>query len=214
MSEPAKQVGKAVDTIQQRLTEYASEFRFDVLTPEAIHAAKVRVIDTLGCLIGAFFGEPGSVARNLAAGLPQPDGATVIGTRMKTLPDIAAFVNATTARDSEMTDAYHYPGSFHGHPSDIVTPLLAVAEQRGASGRAYIESLVLGYEVFLRFSNAFHNEGFDATNFTVVASANTFPKELRNVVTNFISKFVRGVFFTVVLLQLVRPHLWAQVVGG
>jgi len=171
MSEPAKHVGKAVDAIQQRLTEYASEFRYDALTPEAIHAAKVRVIDTLGCLTGAFFGEPGSVARNLAAGLPQPDGATVIGTRMKTLPDIAAFVNATTARDSEMTDAYHYPGSFHGHPSDIVTPLLAVAEQLGASGRAYIESLVLGYEVFLRFSNAFHNEGFDATNFTVVASA-------------------------------------------
>ena len=49
---------------------------------------------------------------------------------------------------------------------------------------------------------------------TVIASANTFPKELRNVVANFISKFVRGVFFTVVLLQLVRPHLWAQVVGG
>ena len=41
-----------------------------------------------------------------------------------------------------------------------------------------------------------------------------FPKELRNVVTNFISKFVRGVFFTVVLPKLVRPHLWAQVAGG
>ena len=36
----------------------------DVTHPsaEAVHAAKVRVIDTLGCLIGAFFGEPGRVA--------------------------------------------------------------------------------------------------------------------------------------------------------
>ena len=49
---------------------------------------------------------------------------------------------------------------------------------------------------------------------TVIASAKTFPKELRNVFANFISKFVRGVIFTVVLPKFVRPHLWAQVAGG
>jgi len=171
MSEPTKHVDKAEDSIQQQLVGYASGLRYDAITVEAVHAAKVRVIDTLGCLIGAFFGEPGRVARALAAQMPNPRGATVIGTRMKTMPDMAAFVNATTARDSEMTDAYHYPGSFHGHPSDIVTPILAVAEHVGASGRDYIASLVLGYEVFLRFSNVFNNEGFDAANFTVIGSA-------------------------------------------
>ena len=49
---------------------------------------------------------------------------------------------------------------------------------------------------------------------TVIASEKKIPKELRNGVANFISKFLRGVFFTVVLLKLVRPHLWAQVAGG
>ncbi len=70
-----------------------------------------------------------------------------------------------------MTDSYHRPGSFHGHPSDIVTPIFAVAEHIGASGRDYIASLVLGYEVFLRFSDVFHNEGFDGANFSVIANA-------------------------------------------
>ena len=171
MNKAPQHSNKTADSIQQALTAYASEFRYDDLPAEAIHAAKVRVIDTLGCLIGAFFGEPARVARALAARLPNPDGATVIGTRMKTMPDMAAFANATTARDSEMTDSYHYPRSFHGHPSDIVTPVLAVAEHVGASGRDYIASLILGYEVFLRFSNAFDNEGFDAANFGVIANA-------------------------------------------
>ena len=87
-----------VDSIQQRLTSYACGLNYDGLSPEAIHAAKVRIIDTLGALIGGFFGEPCRIARNLAAQMPNPDGATVIGTRMKTTPDMAAFVNATTAR--------------------------------------------------------------------------------------------------------------------
>ena len=171
MTETAKNVNKAVDSIQQVVTSYATEFRYAGLPPNVIHVAKVRVIDTLGCLIGAFFGEPGRVARRLAAQMPSPQGATVIGCRMKTTPDMAAFVNATTARDSEMIDAYHYPQSFHGHPSEMVTPILAVAEHIGASGRDYIAGLVLGYEIFLRFSNVFHNEGFDTTNLAVIGNA-------------------------------------------
>src|SRR5688572_23698695 len=91
MTEPATHTAKAVDAIQQQLTDYASEFSYDALSPEAIHTAKVRFIDTMGCLVGAFSGEPGRIARKLAATMPHPHGATVIGTRMKTTPDMAAF---------------------------------------------------------------------------------------------------------------------------
>src|SRR5580704_11877728 len=96
-----RSVNKEVDSIQQRLTSYAYDLNYDDLSPEVIHAAKVRVIDTLGALIGGFFGEPCRIARNLASQMPSPDGATVIGTRMKTTPDMAAFVNGTTARYTE-----------------------------------------------------------------------------------------------------------------
>ena len=79
MSKPTE---RSVDSIQQRLTSYAYGLNYDGLTPEAIHAAKVRVIDTLGALISGFFDEPCRIARNLAAQTPIPAGATVIGTRM------------------------------------------------------------------------------------------------------------------------------------
>lgn len=159
------------DRIQQRLTEYAAAFAYESLPAEAIHAAKVRTIDTLGALIAGFFSDACCMARNLAAEVPHPHGATVIGTRMKTTPDLAAFVNGTTARYAEMTDTYHGPGSAGGHPSDVITPVLAAAEYTHRSGRDFIAAVVLAYEIYLRFSDVFPNRDFDHTNFCCLATA-------------------------------------------
>src|SRR5262249_52909217 len=82
---------KAVDRIQQGLTDYAVRLSYESLSPAAIRIAKERVIDTLGALVVGFFGEPCQIARNVAAAMPDPRGATVVGTRMKTTPDMAAF---------------------------------------------------------------------------------------------------------------------------
>ena len=172
MNNPPADIGnKAVDSIQRRLTDYACGLDYDRLSPEAIHAAKVRIIDTLGALIGGFFGESCCIARNLAAQMPNPAGATVIGTRMKATPDMAAFVNATTARYVEMTDFYHWPGSAEGHPSDVVTPVLAAAEHAHVGGREFITAVVLAYEVYQRISDVFRNPGFDPTNFACLGTA-------------------------------------------
>ena len=161
-----------IDSIQQRLTDYAFSFTYEDIPPEVIHAVKVRVIDTLGVLIGGFFGESCRIARNLAARMPNADGATVIGTRMKTTPDMAAFVNAITSYYLAMTDGYLWPGSASGHPSNLLPPVLAAAEHAQSSGREFITSLVLAYEVYSRFSDAFHNRaGFDTANFACIGSA-------------------------------------------
>lgn len=160
-----------VDSIQQRLTDYACGLSYDQLSAETIHAAKVRVIDTLGALIGGFFGAPSRIARNLAALMPNAEGATVIGTRMKTTPDMAAFVNGTTARFVEMMDVYHWPGSYHGHPGDVVLPILAAAEHARVGGRELITGIVLAYEVFLRICDVFKNHSIDNTTFCCLASA-------------------------------------------
>ena len=128
----------AADSIQQRLVDYACGLRYEGLSAETIHAAKVRVIDTLSALIGGFHGEPCRILRKRAARVPDPDGATVIGTAIRTTPDMAAFVNGTTARYVEMNDVYHWPGSSGGHPSDLLAPILAVAEHARGGGREFI----------------------------------------------------------------------------
>lgn len=160
-----------MDTIQSQLSGYAARLQYEDLDPETVHAAKVRVIDTLGALIGGFFGEPCRIARDVAAHMPQSAGATVIGTRLATSPDVAAFVNGTTARYVEMNDVYHWPGSSGGHPSDVLMPVLGVAEHVRASGRDFITAVVLAYEVYLRMSDAVRTPGFDCANFCCMGSA-------------------------------------------
>jgi 2-methylcitrate dehydratase len=174
MNKPVeKLLERQVDGTQLKLTEFARKLRYDDLPEDIVHTAKVRVIDTLGSLIGGFFADPCRIARDVAAAMPNDNGATVIGTRMKTSPEMAAYVNAATARYVEMNDIYHWPGALGGHPSDVLTPVLAAAEHMKSSGRDFITGVVLAYEVYQSFSDVFKNVGmgFDHTNFCTLGSA-------------------------------------------
>jgi 2-methylcitrate dehydratase len=171
MTQSDHAAGMSSDAIQQGITDYACAFNYELITSQAHHAAKACVIDTLGALICGFHGEPCRIARDIVARAPQPSGVTVVGTRVKTSPDMAAFANATTARYAELTDIYHLPGSAVAHPSDAVTPALAAAEYAHASGRDFIAAIVLAYEISLQFAHVFKNEGFDNTNLGCLGAA-------------------------------------------
>ena len=171
MNQPTDLKVDHADEIQSHLSGYAARLGYEDLDAEAVHAAKVRVIDTLGALIGGFFGEPCRAARDIAAHFPQAQGSTVIGTRMTTSPDLAAFANAATARYVEMNDVYHWPGSSGGHPSDVLMPIFGVGEYAHANGKDLITAIVLGYEIYLRMSDAVRTPGFDCANFCCMGSA-------------------------------------------
>ncbi len=181
MNKPVEHdVGRKVDLVQQQITEYASQLTYESLSADAVQAAKVRILDTFGALMGGFLDESARIARKSAARSPSPDGATIIGTRMKTTADVAAFVNATTSRCVEMNDTYHGPGSHGGHPSDVIMPVLAAAEHAGCSGRELITGVVLAYEIYLRISDTLPvRTGFDATTFSGIAVAIAAGKMLR-----------------------------------
>ncbi len=168
---PKDSTNKAQDSIQHQLTHFAISLAYEAIAPEAVHAAKLRIIDTLGALIGGFFAEPCAIARNLAAMMPDQAGATVIGTRIKTTVEMAAFSNAAAARYLEMNDLYQWPGAFGGHTSDTISPVLAVAEHVHASGRDFITGMVAAYEVYTRISDVFKNMGFDHVNLCTLGSA-------------------------------------------
>lgn len=159
------------DVVQRFLTLRTSEWTFESLSAEAVHAAKALLIDTLGVLIGGFTGDPCRLARNLATRIPQPEGATIIGTTHQTTPDLAAFANATTARYLELNDIYHRAGVQGGHPSDVITPVLAAGEYAHATGRDCIAAIALAYDVYLRFADSTNIPGFDASTFSCLSVA-------------------------------------------
>ena len=163
-----------MDAIQTRLASYAHGLSVVDIPPATLHAARVRVIDTLGAVLGGFDDECNRVARAVAMDTPLASsaaGATLLGTSFKAPVDVAAFVNATASRSAEINDVYHAPGSKNGHPSDVITPLLAVAETAHANGRDLLTAVVLAYEIYLRLANGFTNRAFDATNFCGIAVA-------------------------------------------
>jgi 2-methylcitrate dehydratase len=206
----------AIDGLQQRLADYSAGLRYDELPAQVVHAAKVRVIDTLAALAGGFDGEPCAIARRMAARMPDPDGATITGTDRKTALDMAAFVNATTARYVELNDVYHWPGSGGGHPSDVVMPILGVAEHARASGRELITAVVLAYEIYLRLSDAIGKRPFDCANYACLAVALASARLLGLPPAQIGSAASMAVVPNIVLRQVRTGHLsmWKAVTAG
>ncbi len=115
---------------------------------EGHHAAAQRLLlDTLAVGLGAFRHPASVIARRYLEFFPDfPQGATVWGTRRRAPLPVASLVNGVPLRAYDYNDVlYGQRGA--GHPSDMVAPLIAAAEWRGASGRELLDALAVGYEI-------------------------------------------------------------------
>lgn len=139
--------------LSQKIAEYSHQFRFDKLPKETVHEVKRRVIDSLGCAMGAYLHEPPKIAREVARMATSELGATVIGTAHKSTPELAAFANGTMFRYLDFNDTYL--SKEPAHPSDNIAALLAVAEAFELSGEDLIAAIVLSYEIQCRLCDAY-----------------------------------------------------------
>jgi 2-methylcitrate dehydratase len=148
------------DATVRRIADYACGLSFSDLAPAAVHACKRRLADTLGCAVAAFDAEPCRIARGLALRAEAADGARVLGTARRALPELAAFANAAMGRYLDGNDCF--PGG-GGHPSGVIAPVLAAAQLAGADAKAAIAAIVAGYEVHraLHESLRVMSKGFD-----------------------------------------------------
>lgn len=157
-------------TIVESLSDYAAALRFDDLPPDVVHQAKRLLIDTLGCAIGGFDGEPSAVARAVAGDVASRRPATVLGTGRQTSPDLATFANGVMIRYLDFNDGYTSRES--GHPSDAIAAVLSPAEVAHGDGRTVLTATVLAYEAFCRLADAVsvRARGFDHVTLGSIAS--------------------------------------------
>src|SRR5712671_1920408 len=139
-------------TLAHQLADYAYALQFEELSPEVVHEVKRRVIDSLGCALGAWEEEPCRIAREVASEFSAKRGSTIIGTSHKAPPDWTAFANGCCIRYFDYNDTYL--SKEPAHPSDNIAAVLAVAESVGANGRELITAIALAYEVQCRFCDA------------------------------------------------------------
>lgn len=139
-------------TVANGLAELVSAIRFDALSEEVVRETKRRVLDAIGCTLGGFHGEPGTMIRDLVADLGGRSESTVFGAPQRTSCEKATLANATMLRYLDYMDSH--AGSDPCHPCFNIPPCLAVGERVGASGQDLIAATVAGYEIQIRFQEA------------------------------------------------------------
>jgi 2-methylcitrate dehydratase len=139
-------------SLAHQLADYACALRFEDLSKDVVHEVERRVLDSLGCAIGAWQEEPCAIARKVASDFSAKRGSTIIGTNHKAPPDWTAFANGCCIRYFDYNDTYL--SKEPAHPSDNISAALAVAESVGANGRELITAIALAYEVQCRFCDA------------------------------------------------------------
>ncbi len=139
-------------TVAERLSQYACALHYRDLPSEVVHEVKRRVIDSLGCALGAFHERPVKIARSLALKVPSSDGATILGMDDRSSPETATFVNGAMIRYYDYNDTYL--SLEPAHPSDNLSAALAMAETQKRNGKELITALVVGYEVQCRLCDA------------------------------------------------------------
>ena len=139
-------------SLAHQLADYACALRFEDLSKDVVHEVKRRVLDSLGCAIGAWKEEPCAIARKVASNFSAKQGSTIIGTSHKAPPDWTAFANGCCIRYFDYNDTYL--SKEPAHPSDNISAALAAAESVGANGRELITAIALAYEVQCRLCDA------------------------------------------------------------
>src|SRR5689334_15519498 len=139
-------------SLAHQFAEYGCALRFEDLSRDTVHEVKRRLIDSIGCALGAWNEEPCRIARKVASEFSAKHGATIIGTHHQAPPDWAAFATGCCIRYFDYNDTYL--SKEPAHPSDNISAVLAVAESVGASGRDAITAIALAYEVQCRLCDA------------------------------------------------------------
>src|SRR5947199_3440862 len=160
----------AAPTLATRLAKYATSLTFDTLTPEAVHEAKRRFIDSFATAMGAMPAEAYHIARKCALRVSGNPGASILGGG-RTSPEWATFVNGLLIRYLDFNDTYL--SKEPAHPSDNLAPVLAVGEAVGAGGKDLIAAAVLAYGVQCRFCDAasLRQHGIDHVTYGAISSA-------------------------------------------
>jgi 2-methylcitrate dehydratase PrpD len=138
-------------TTTQTLAQFVADATFDDLPPGIVAAAKLYILDSLGCQIGGAVMPHARVALGVVTPMSGTPEATVLATGHRTNRLFAGYLNAALANALDFDDCY----LDIAHPAATIVPsAMATAERVGASGEDLLNAIVVGYEVSLRICDA------------------------------------------------------------
>ena len=138
-------------TIAAELAKHILATRYADLPPEAIHWAKIGLLDTVGVTIAGSRDDSTRIVTQVTTGSSGP--SLLFGQDRRVSAMDAAQINGTAAHALDFDDCSNTMG---GHPSAPILPVIfALADQfdaGGASGKDFIAAYVAGFETECKLS--------------------------------------------------------------
>jgi 2-methylcitrate dehydratase PrpD len=162
----------------RKLAEFVVETKYDALPEEAVRAAKMMILDTLGCGIAGYVLSKDEVMPVLKV-IKDMGGkreCTLLVSGKKTSWFNAILGNGTLMHSIDYDDTR--PGPLTHTGAVVVPSVMAMGEKLGASGKEVLLATVLGYESVFRIGssvmpthyNFWHSTGTNGTFGAAVAA--------------------------------------------
>jgi 2-methylcitrate dehydratase len=150
-------------TVVEQMAEFAVHSDVAKMSRSALLQLKIRILDALGCALGAMDADPVCRVRRFVMDFSRDGCCTLIGSG-RSAPDRAALYNGGLVRYLDFNDSYLAPHETC-HPSDNLGAVLAAAELARADGATLLTALAVAYQVQCRLSDAapVRDRGFDHT---------------------------------------------------
>jgi 2-methylcitrate dehydratase PrpD len=165
----SKPTGCAADIMKKNLRQSFSEFivntRFSDLPKEVVDQTKRCILDFVGVALAGSKVGLAPIITGIVCNNGGTQEATLVGDGTKVPASSAALVNSIKGHTLDMDDGHRYAGA---HPGIVVIPAaLAIGELKNVNGTDLIESIVVGYETFIRIASSINphhaQQGFHTT---------------------------------------------------
>ena len=118
------------ETLSEKLARHFSSLQFDQIPADVVDAAKLHILDSLGCLLAGSRLEPGRLAYELAVATSGANGtSTLLGSDRRVAFLDAVQAMSVAAHCGEMDDIHGGAGTCIG--AMIVPALSAIGEKHG-----------------------------------------------------------------------------------
>jgi 2-methylcitrate dehydratase PrpD len=136
-------------TPSAQLAAFAAALRFDDIPAHVVRRTEDLLVDWFGSAVAGHGSRPVEALTRVVMKMgPSTGSSEVMVNRALTSPYIAAMSNAAASHVAEQDDVHN--GSVF-HPATVVfSPVVAMAQAMGASGRQLLTAAVAGYEVGIR----------------------------------------------------------------
>lgn len=167
--------------ITRQLVEFVADLDYSQIPSTVIDRTKILFLDWIGSCIAGRSSVPVSIIENASRVMGVYAGKSeIIPTGKKGAPFYASFINGASSHVVELDDLYN---AAVFHPGTVVFPsALATAQDLGSSGREFILSSIIGYEIGARVGKflgkshykIFHTTGTAGTLGAATAASSLF----------------------------------------